>query len=176
MKISFWEKITGLNKEKLNQGSFSSIEDESIEEKENFFDQLEKESSTGKALENKKKDEAGKGPWLEEEGQLTIDVYQTDSEVVVRSTIAGVKRKDLNISVEKDLITIKGERKKEEIGDIEYLHQECFWGKFSRSIVLPQEIEPKQIKASLRSGILTIILPKAKNSNKKKSVRIRPVK
>ncbi|TSC96210.1 MAG: HSP20 family protein [Parcubacteria group bacterium Athens1014_10] len=163
MKISFWEKITGLNKDELNLGEIDLI-DGSQEQEEDFFNQLEKKSSPL----NEKEKELMERPWMEDEGQLTVDVYQTPNEVVIQSTIAGIKKKDLNIDIEKDFITIKGERKTENAEKAEYLHQECFWGKFSRSIVLPQEIDPKQIKTSLKNGVLTVFLPKIKTSSEKK--------
>ncbi len=175
MKISFWEKITGLSKDKLNQGEISFIKE--AEEQENFFDQLEKESSPAELTKDKERNEFIEHPWLEEEGQLTVDVYQADNEIVVQSTIAGIKRKDLKISVEKDLITIKGERKKDKLDGVEYIHQECFWGKFSRSVVLPQEVDPEQVKAGLKNGVLTIVLPKIKRASKKtKIAKIKGVK
>ena len=167
MQISLCAKITGLNEKNLNQGEFDLIDET---QDENFFNQLEKSSfeDTKDKMENHLVDE----PCLEDEGQLTVDVFQTPDEVVVQSTIAGIKKKDLNIAIEEDIITIKGERKKEKTENTEYLHQECFWGKFSRSIVLPHEIESEQIKATLKSGVLTIILPKAKKSSGEKLVGI----
>lgn len=169
MKKSFWEKITGLNSDDLNQGEFALI-NETIKEKELFFNELEKESNAAKT--DKKKNDLAETAWLENEGELRVDVYQTSEEVIVQSTIAGAKKKDLNISVEEDIITIKGKREKTVAENAEYLHQECFWGKFSRSILLPQTIEPAGVKATLKSGVLTVVLPKTKNQNEKKSIKI----
>lgn len=96
------------------------------------------------------------------DGQLTIDVYQTDTSIVIKSTIAGVKPDDVDVSISNDMITIKGERKQEEIIDEDnYYYQECYWGPFSRSIVLPMDVVTDKIDASLKNGILTIKLPKA---------------
>ncbi len=105
----------------------------------------------------------------EAEGQLTIDVYQTPDEIVVESTIAGVKPEDLDIDVTSESVTIRGERKKEmTISEKDYFYQECFWGKFSRSIILPQEIDPDKAESSIKNGVLTIRLPKVNRDKGKK--------
>ncbi len=166
MKKSFWSKITGLNDKDL-LGSEIEVLDKAIESEEKFFDQLEKETR-----EKENSSELMTEPWMEDEGQLKIDVYQTIDQIVVQSAIAGVKQKDLNIAIEEDIVTIKGERKKGETEKADYLHQECFWGKFSRSIILPQEVLPDQAKASLKNGILTITLIKNTESGKKKSLKV----
>lgn len=107
------------------------------------------------------------------EGQLTIDVYQTESDVVIKSTIAGVKPEDLDVSINNDMITIKGERKNEErVSTENYYYQECYWGSFSRSVVLPAEVIAEKIEASLKNGILTIRLPKA-DTTKTKKIQVR---
>ncbi len=103
------------------------------------------------------------------EGQLTIDVYQTTDNIIVESTIAGVNHDDLDISITPDSVTIRGERRKEEkIKKEDYLYQECFWGIFSRAIILPQEIDPEKAQASVKSGVLKIILPKIDRKKPKK--------
>lgn len=97
----------------------------------------------------------------ETEGWLTIDVYQTPEEIVVESAIAGVRPEDIDITVTPDSVSIKGERSHEqEVKNDEYLYQECYWGRFSRSIILPQEIDPDSATVTFKSGILTIRLPK----------------
>lgn len=107
------------------------------------------------------------------EGQLTIDVYQTDMEIVIKSTIAGVKPEDLDVSINNDMVTIKGERKNEEnVNGENYYYQECYWGYFSRSVVLPVDIIAEKAEASLKNGILTIRLPKA-DTTKIKKIQVR---
>lgn len=107
------------------------------------------------------------------EGQLTIDVYQTDGEIVIKSTIAGVKPEDLDVAINNDMVTIKGERKNEEIVDESgYYYQECYWGAFSRSVLLPVDVIPEKADAALKNGILTIRLPKA-DTNKTKKIQVR---
>jgi len=107
------------------------------------------------------------------EGQLTIDVYQTDSDIVIKSTIAGVKPEDLDVSINNDMVTIKGERKKEEeVENSNYYYQECYWGSFSRSVLLPVDVLPEKVDAALKNGILTIRLPKA-DTTKTKKIQVR---
>jgi len=107
------------------------------------------------------------------EGQLTIDVYQTENEIVIKSTIAGVKPEDLDVSINADMVTIKGERKNEEaVNGENYYYQECYWGFFSRSVVLPIDIIADKAEASLKNGILTIRLPKA-DTTKIKKIQVR---
>lgn len=107
------------------------------------------------------------------EGQLTIDVYQTDEDIVIKSTIAGVKPEDLDVSINNDMLTIKGERKfEDEVSEENFYYQECYWGGFSRSVVLPVDVIPEKIEATLKNGILTVKLPKAA-TNKTKKIQVR---
>jgi len=109
----------------------------------------------------------------ETEGQLAIDVYQTPDEIVVESTIAGVSGDDIDVDVTSERVTIRGERSREEvIQDGDYYYQECFWGKFSRSIILPQEIDPDKTTSTLRNGVLTIHLPKL-HRDKARKVKVK---
>ncbi len=110
----------------------------------------------------------------EPEGQLTIDVYQTVTEIVIESAIAGVDPEDLDINVTTDSVSIIGRRKREKVvKEEDYFYRECYWGKFSRSIILPQEIDPEGSKVSLKNGILSIHLPKLnKRKSKKLTVRL----
>jgi len=108
-----------------------------------------------------------------EEGQLSIDVYQTPEHLVVKSTIAGVKPEDIDISINNDMLTIRGRREMNEVvRDQDYLYRECYWGSFSRSIILPIEIKAEKIEAFLENGVLTVMLPKAKTS-KQISIKVR---
>ncbi len=106
---------------------------------------------------------------VDEEGQLTIDVYQTDTDIVIKSTIAGVKPENLDVSISNDMITIKGARTQDNsIPEENYYYQECYWGSFSRSLVLPTDVLDEKIDATLKNGILTIKLPKADTTKTKK--------
>lgn len=108
--------------------------------------------------------------WMSDfEGQLNIDMYQTKDNVIIKSTIAGVKPEDIDITVANDMVTIRGARKKEEqIAQDDYFYQECYWGNFSRSVIIPVDIDSEQIEADLKDGILTVIIPKAAKAKTKK--------
>lgn len=107
------------------------------------------------------------------EGQLTIDVYQTASDIVIESPIAGVDPENLDVQVSQDAVAIRGERRRgsEERGK-DYLYQECYWGKFSRSVLLPQEIDAENAVASFENGVLRVQCPKlVRRTSKKLKVR-----
>ncbi len=109
----------------------------------------------------------------ESEGQLTIDVYQTDDDIIIESTVAGVEPDDIDIDISSESVTIRGERKRSnEVSEDSYLYQECYWGKFSRSVILPQEIDPDKAKAEFKNGVLRIRLPKiAKGRTRKLKIK-----
>lgn len=95
------------------------------------------------------------------EGQLPVDVYQTPSEIVIRTFIAGVRPDEINLSISRDMVVIEGSRaERESIADTEYFNRELFWGSFSRTILLPQEVDVENSSASAKDGLLTLILPK----------------
>lgn len=103
-----------------------------------------------------------------EEGELAIDVCQTEKDLIIQSAIAGVTSENLDISLERDVLTIKGSRKNETGEKRDYFAQECFWGPFSKEIILPVEVDPGRITAEMKNGILTIRIPKIIRENKKK--------
>ncbi len=104
------------------------------------------------------------------EGQLTVDVYQNADEIVVQSTVAGINPEDdLEIHITNESVTIKGKRERmEKIEEKDFLYQECFWGTFSRSIILPAEVDADKATAAVKNGILTIRLPKLDRKKLKK--------
>ena len=109
----------------------------------------------------------------DEEGQLTIDVYQTPTEIVIKSMVSGVKPEDLDISITRDLVTIKGKRETERfVKDEDYFHQELYWGSFSRSIVLPSEVDVEGAEAVEKHGLLIIRLPKI-DKNRQTRLRVK---
>jgi HSP20 family protein len=105
--------------------------------------------------------------WFKDpEGELAVDVYQTDEAIIVQSAIAGILAGDIDISIANDLLTIRGKRKPmHDIPAEDYFWRECFWGSFSRSIILPVEVEEEKVDASLKNGVLTIRLLKKTNKN-----------
>ncbi len=103
------------------------------------------------------------------EGALTIDVYQTDNDIVIVSTIAGVTAKDLDVSITNDMVTISGARKNPvKVKQENYFYQECYWGPFSRSVILPIDVDAEKSAAELKDGVLTITLPKSEKVKIKK--------
>ncbi len=109
--------------------------------------------------------------WLETEGQLGVDMYQTENELVVQSAIAGIKTEDLDVLIEDDVLTIKGKRNNPyRIDSADYFIQECYWGAFSRRIILPVEVDASKTDAQMRDGILTIRIPKLQRESKKRIV------
>lgn len=112
----------------------------------------------------------GNEDWLSEyEGQLTIDMYQTKDNVIIKSTIAGVKPEDIDVTIANDMVTVRGERRKDfEASSEDYFYQECYWGSFSRSVVLPVDVDIENVSADLKDGILTVTLPKAAKAKAKK--------
>jgi HSP20 family protein len=132
----------------------------------NFMFKLFKKES-GQELQNAPEKTHG---WLKEdfeEGQLSLDVYETEKNIVIKSTIAGVKPDDLDITIDNDMLTIRGQRRDEaEKEGRDYLYQECYWGSFSRSVILPMAVDGKKIDASLSNGVLTIVLKKIKKAER----------
>jgi len=107
------------------------------------------------------------------EGQLALDVYQTQNEIVIVAPIAGVKMNDISVTVTEDVLTIKGKRYLEfNIPDEDYLTQECFWGDFSRSIVLPSSADTSKINASMKDAVLKISIPRTERT-KTRLIRIK---
>ncbi|MCK9360682.1 Hsp20/alpha crystallin family protein [Patescibacteria group bacterium] len=94
------------------------------------------------------------------EGQLALDVFRRGDALVIRSTMAGVKPEDVDIAVNGDLLTIRGQREHEEImNEDDWFHRECYWGSFSRSLILPVDVYAEKADASLRNGILEVRIP-----------------
>ncbi len=132
-KRSFFEKLTGAYKEDKED------EKEPVAVK-SFMEEVEQEN---------------------EEGQLTVDVYQNPTEIVIQAIVAGVKPEDLDISITQDMVTLRGKREDgRRIERENFFYQELYWGSFTRSILLPQEIDPDEAEAVLKNGLLTIKLPK----------------
>ena len=100
-------------------------------------------------------------PEEEAEGELAIDVYQTPTHIVIKAMIAGVRPDDLDVSITRDMVTIRGKRERHTEGTSgDFFFQELYWGSFSRTIVLPQEVEIEEAEATEKHGLLVIRLPK----------------
>jgi len=150
--------------------------------KRSFFERLtgtvrvaeDDETAEEKRPVNAKKD----GDWIGEEndeGQLTVDVYQTPNDIFIKTIVAGVRPEDLDVSITRDMVTIKGHREEtREVEEDQYFHRELYWGSFSRTILLPEEVEVEEAEASERYGLLSIRLPKI-NKQKQTKLRIKSV-
>jgi len=196
-KKSFFERLTGATKEPTDlpvgkAGSSKGIqadppasqrdepeykifggEEEKKEPKKTSNPRVEKPKINKPEKQEKEKEKEKWPP--EEEGQLTIDVYQTENDIVIKSTIAGVKSEDIDVTITNDMITIKGLRRQDESMPQEnYYYQELYWGPFSRSVILPVDVDTDKVKASMKNGILTIKLPKVEKA-KTKTIRVREV-
>lgn len=95
------------------------------------------------------------------EGQLSVDVLQTPGEIIVVAPMAGTPPGSIELHLHNDLLTIRGERTITAPLEAEYFYEECYWGKFSRTIVLPVEVRPELARSEYKNGVLTIQLPKA---------------
>jgi len=138
------------------------LEQESIEPKINKKIILKAKKMSPDEIKEEKED------WLVPEGQLSVDVYQTKEELVIQSAIAGIRPDILDISLEGDVVTIKGKREKPDSEEGDYFTQECYWGQFSREIILPVEVDPNRVRAAMKDGILTIRIPKIFREKKRK--------
>jgi len=127
------------------------------------FDSFDEEEETLAPLEEREvPEEPG-------EAQLTVDVYQDDSDIVIRALVAGVKPEDLDVSITRDMVTIQGKRvEQKEVDDDGYVYRELFWGAFSRTVVLPAEIDVDAAEASEKHGLLSIRLPKVNKDRQTK--------
>ncbi|PIP26443.1 MAG: hypothetical protein CO140_02340 [Candidatus Moranbacteria bacterium CG_4_9_14_3_um_filter_40_7] len=172
IKRSFLERLTGAKRIEPEE---NYAEETPIRPTSNFY-QEEMEINTHPSFNSNSPKNMNEENILSNdsnEGQLTIDVYQTESDIVIKSTIAGVKPEDLDVAINNDMVTVKGERKSEEqVPEENYYYQECYWGKFSRSVILPVDVLAEKIEASMKNGILTIRLPKA-DVNKTKKIQVR---
>jgi len=151
-KQSFFERLTGSAR---------------LEENEEFASFSEKDSDLEKESLNMEKNE----DWLEEDdAQLTIDLLQDNEDIIIQSMLAGVKPDDLDVEISQEMITIRGKRKNPNpaSNQEDYYCQELYWGPFSRSVLLPQEVDTEKAEASLKDGLLIIKLPKVDKERKQK--------
>ncbi len=122
--------------------------------------------------ETKEEEKIKKEEWLEKEGEVPVDMYQTKDYVILEVPVAGVKPTDLEIYTEGEQIIIEGQRRLPE-EERDYLIQECYWGKFSRIVRIPVEVDLEKIEATLRDGLLTIKIPKIVKTTGRKKITIK---
>jgi len=120
-----------------------------------------------KKKEETKKEESKN--WNGPNGQLVVDVYETEKEIVVQSAIAGIRTEQIEVSLENDILIIKGERNNpSKDKEPRYFLKECYWGPFSKEIILPREIDTSRIDAKVKEGILTVRMQKVERAKNKK--------
>jgi HSP20 family protein len=136
-------------------------------EKKSFFERITGTVRMAEEQEEVKEEKSVKGAkWEEEEdedkeGELTVDVYQTADMIIIKAMIAGVRPEDLDISITRDMVTVKGKREEEKTAhDDDYFMRELYWGSFSRTITLPEEIDVDEAEAIEKHGLLILKLPK----------------
>ncbi|MFA6554021.1 MAG: Hsp20/alpha crystallin family protein [Candidatus Paceibacterota bacterium] len=148
-------------------------------DKPSFFERLtgsvrlQKDDSESSLSAKLRKDDDEDTSWTdketEQEGELTVDVYQTPEMIVIKSMIAGVRPEDLDISITRDLVTIRGKREEEQIAsDDDFFTRELYWGSFSRTVTLPVEIDVDEAEAIEKHGLLILKLPKLDKKRKSK--------
>jgi len=171
-KRSFFERLTGAINIDDYEDDFEDVEIAERRDTRRPGTSIPEKHISGEDVRHE-----GGGPreaWLEEdsgEGQLTVDVYQTPEHIVIRAHVAGVRPEDLDISITRDMVTIKGKREEaREVEDGNYFYKELYWGAFSRTILLPQEIEVEEAEATEKHGLLTLRLPKI---DKEKQTKIK---
>ena len=132
----------------------------------------EDEAPTDTATEQPQQPVMDDDEWREDEpvaGQLAVDVYETKEKLVVKGRVAGVNKSDLDVSISDNTLTVRGTLNAgEEEGVENYFLQECYWGEFSRSLVLPVPVKEEEIEAVLKDGVLTISFAKVKQDTVKK--------
>lgn len=107
----------------------------------------------------------------EGEGELAVDVYQTPDSIVVKALVAGVQPQSIDISLTREMLTVSGIRSDErEVEEENYFQRELYWGTFSRTILLPEEVDVERAEASEKHGVLMIRLPKI---NKKRETKLK---
>ncbi|MEK9176802.1 MAG: Hsp20/alpha crystallin family protein [Patescibacteria group bacterium] len=150
-KPSFFDRLTGSS----FNNDFDSFEDES----------KDKRPVPG-AVPSMPHEEAGVA-------QLTVDVYQSESDIFIRALVAGVRPEDLDIAITRDMVTIEGKRiEQKEVNEEGYVYRELYWGSFARTIVLPAEVDVDMAEASEKHGLLTIKLPKI-NKDRQTKLKVR---
>lgn len=159
-KKSFFERLTGSIRLKEE-------EEEQIEDKPRKLSVFEKDIPEGHNHNNKEEN------W-EEEAELTVDVYETKNEIIVQTMVAGVTAEHLSIMITRDSITIRGKREDTRSESMDFHVQELYWGSFTRTIALPEEVDPDEAEAIEKHGLLIIKMPKI-DKNKETKIKIKSI-
>ena len=159
---SFLQRLTGSFKEddeeaiekmsSVNRKSFNSLNIKDLDEEDEDYKEEENEDDED---------------IVTVEGQLGIDLFETPLEVIVKTMIPGVRKEDIDISLSRDMLTIRGERKDEKtISEDNYHYRELYWGTFSRTVKLPHEVDIDRAEATESQGMLTLRLPRVDRERK----------
>lgn len=164
-KRSFLERLTGSIR----------MEDEEEESTDKTEEPSKKFTLTGKDVEGLGNNEKDAALEEEQEAELTVDLYQTPSEIIIQTMIAGVHPDNLSINITRDTITIRGKREENQsINKENYFVQELYWGTFSRTMSLPEEVNPEEAEALEKHGLLIIKLPKI-DKNKETKLKVKSI-
>ena len=153
-KPSFLDRLTG--------NSQSDEYDRILDDKHQFGeeDDLEVEDDFQEETDQWEEDEDTQTD-NPQEGELPVDMYQTDDAIIIKALVAGVSPGELEISITRDMVTVRGMREEfQEAHDDGYFHRELFWGSFSRTLLLPEEVAIDEAEAQEKHGLLEIRLPK----------------
>jgi HSP20 family molecular chaperone IbpA len=157
-KPSFLERLTGA----VSQNEYDKVLDGDMSEDEHAAEESQHDDNAlwdGSSHEDT------------QEGELPVDMYHTGDSIVIRALVAGVAPEDLDIAITRDMVTIKGKRHEiQEAADDDYYHRELFWGSFSRTLLLPEEVLIDEAEAKEKHGLLEIVLPKV---DKDRSTKLR---
>lgn len=147
------------------------VQEEPKEEKISFVESLKSGiSSLSKEEPKEEIKEKWQGFGNGDVGELAVDIYQTENELVIQTAIAGVKPEDIDISLEGDVILIKGIRNNPYSEEGNYFFQECYWGPFAKELILPVDVDPNLAKAEMKEGVLTIRIPKIEKEKRRKII------
>jgi HSP20 family protein len=167
-KKSFLERLTGSMK----------LEDEGDIEEEISSDVLSKKNNNSNrdSFDLEEKDVEKETKWEEDiDAELTVDLYQTPTDIIIQTMIAGVQPDHLTITITRDMITIRGKREENKaIEENNYFVKELYWGSFSRTISLPEEVDPDGAEAVEKHGLLIIKLPKL-DKNRETKLKIKSI-
>ncbi len=152
-KPSFLERLTGA----VPANDYDRI----LDDEHRFGEDEQDEAEHYDQPEEQDWDDQGDMETSQQEGELPVDMYQTNDAIIIKALVAGVSPSDLDISITRDMVTIRGVREEyQETNDDNYYHRELFWGGFTRTLVLPEEVVIDEAEAQEKHGLLEIRLPK----------------
>lgn len=168
-KRSFFSRLTG-------GFNFREPQYDEYDEYDDFDDEYDQYDDEDQDFDDTHDDDSSELDWqqassgpIEETYELSVDMHEDDNNVVVQTMVSGIRPEDLHIDISRDSITIEGSRNEaSRVNSDSYVIQELYWGKFSRLLALPAEVEPDHATATERNGLLTITIPKIDKKRQKK--------